>query len=287
MKGITEGEIGRRIVRDKGPQMPPGLGSAMEELFPKSIDEKRKELDTLYGKAVSEEDYLQVMELGDNLKNQMMGAGKRNYKIAEAIYGGFFGSYYWIKKFANTTLNVDGIKTQVAFFYEEIDATKNPELKIKYGYLLAVILSELADDFAVAEEVRKEMREIAEKSGDISSILRLINADGLNQVRLGLYNEAIKTFGAIEDYGEIPPEAFRHAGNILSNRGAANIRGGIDALAGAQDLLKAANYYLREKEPSRKHLQGVMNRFREAIEELAEELGRGDSLVSLSRGENL
>ena len=273
--------------KDKGAVIPLGLDSGMDALFPKSTEEMRKELDTLYGGAVSEEDYLQVIAKVDELDDQMWTENKDVNEIAEAIYNGLFGNYYWVRKFACTSAEISIVRARVELWYKEIDAGKKPELKTKYGYLLAVILSELADDFVEAGKIRNDIRGIAEKSGDISSILRLINADGLNQVRLGLYNEAIKTFGAIEDYGEIPPEAFRHAGNILSNRGAANIRGGIDALAGAQDLLKAANYYLREKEPSRKHLQGVMNRFREAIEELAEELGRGDSLVSLSRGENL
>jgi hypothetical protein len=282
-----KGKKTRDIIKDEGAKIPPGLKSGVEALFSKSIEEMRKELDTLYGKAVSEEDYLQVMTKADELNNQMWAENKDGNEIAEAIYNGLFGNYYWVRKFAHTSAEISIVRARVELWYKEIDAGKKPELKIKYGYLLAVILSELADDFAGADKIRNEMREIAEKSGDILSIFRLINADGLKEMKIGLYKQAIKTFGTIEDYGEIHPDAFRNAGNIYSNRGAANIRGGIDALAGAQNLLKAANYYLQEDEPPRKHLQGVMNRFREAIEDLAEELGRGDSLVSSSRGENL
>ena len=249
-----------------------------------SIEMKIVELDNLYSKATSEEDYLRVMKRADELKSQMEREGKNNEEIAEAIYNGLFGNYYWVKKFSHTSGDISALRTKVELWYDEIGGD---ELKIKYGYLLAVILSELNDDFTEADKIRSEVRGLVEKSGEVVSGLRLINADGLNQMRLGLYREAIKTFSAIDKYGEISSEAFRHAGNIWNNRGAANIRGGIDTIEGARNLLTAADYYLREPEPPRKHLEGLRNRLREALEDLSEKLGVGDINVSLSRGENL
>ena len=229
----------------------------------------------MYTKAVSQEDYLRVMKIGDTLKNQMEQAGKSNEEIAEAIYSALFGNYYLVRKFQHTQEEISAVKTAVELLYDEID-DKKPDLKIKYGYLLAVILSELADDSYSAESIRKEMRMLVEESGDRASILRLINADGLNQMRIGLYGEAIKTFSAIEECGEISLEASRHAGNIWNNRGVANIRGGIDPIEGARDLIKAADYHLREDEPPRKHLEGLRNRLREASEAL--ERGKREDL---------
>ena len=146
---------------------------------------------------------------------------------------------------------------------------KKPELKVAYGYLLEVIVVELLEDFKEAARMEVEIKEIVTETRNMVSILRTINALGIKEMKEGNFKGAVTTFNdMIRFEDDIAEDAFRHAGNILNNQGAAKIRGNIDPIGGARDLISAAIYYLRESEPPRKHLEGIRNRLREAKEKL-------------------
>ena len=146
---------------------------------------------------------------------------------------------------------------------------KDPDLKVAYGYLYSVITGELQENSQKAEDINNEVQRIAKESGSIISMLRIINARGLREMKDKNFEKAVEVFNEIEELDEIPEEAFRHAGNIINNRGASKIRGNIDVVGGMTDLITATReYYLKEKEVPRKHIEGIMDRIREAKEKL-------------------
>ena len=229
------------------------------------FEERIKEIDSLYGKAVKRQEYEILADKTGTLELEMKDTDKSVDEIGAAIYNGLFGDYYLVRKFIKTKENIEWIKKKVARYYSEI---KEPSLKVKYGYLLTVIVSELEENFDEVKKIEKEIREIASKTGNTASIFREINARGLQKMKEKDFGGAVKVFNEINDFEEILKEDFRHAGNISSNRGAAKIRGDIDAIDGARDILLAADYYLQEEKPPRKHLDGLRNRLREAGEKL-------------------
>ncbi|MCK4520562.1 hypothetical protein KAT95_01705 [Candidatus Parcubacteria bacterium] len=229
------------------------------------FENRIEEINSLYAKAVGGEEYVSIMEKTNKLEEDMKEGGKSVEEIAEGIYNGFFGEYYWVRKFFTTDRHISMLKESVGEYYQQI---KEPSLKVKYGYLLTVIVSELEENFDEARRIEKEIREIASKTGNTASIFREINARGLRKMKESDFSGAVKVFNEINDFEEISREDFRHAGNIVNNRGAARIRGNIDIIDGARDLLLAADYYLQEEEPSRGHLGGLRNRLREVMEKL-------------------
>lgn len=82
------------------------------------------------------------------------------------------------------------------------------------------------------------------------------------------YDEAVAVFDEIENFEDIPKEDFLYAGNVCNNRGAAKIRGNIDIIGGAKDLVTAVDYYLQMDQPPRKHFVGIRNRLGEDKEKL-------------------
>ncbi|MDI6592138.1 MAG: hypothetical protein QME61_04415 [Patescibacteria group bacterium] len=227
--------------------------------------EKIKEIDSLYSKAVKEEEYLEVIEKAENLKKEMERERIAVEQIAQGILNGLWAEYYWVRKFAKTKENVKKLCTKVSGYYTEI---KEPSLKIAYGYLLSVSKSELEEDFSQAKKIEEEIQEIAKKTGNIVAILRVINTQGLREGKEGNLAKAIEVFDEIERFEEIPKEAVRHVGNILNNRGNYKIRGNIDVIGGMRDLVAAMNYYLQEEQPSKKHLEGIVHRLAEGVEKL-------------------
>lgn len=232
-----------------------------------NFSERTKEINALYTKAIGEEEYVEIIEKTQELADEMKKADCTLEEIAEAIYSGLWAKYYHIRKFFQTDQNVAVLKEKVLEHYQKI---RDPLLKVEYGYLLAIILSELEENTEEAEVINNEIRQIARDTGNISAVLREINARALRTAKDGNHKEAVEIFNEIEALGVIPEEALTLAGNIINNRGASKIRGDIDPIGGAEDLLLAADYYLQEKEPPRKHLDGLRNRLREAREKLAE-----------------
>lgn len=247
-----EGEFGKKI--ETG-------GEAIETNF----EERIKGIEALYAGAVEEEQYLKVMEEAKELEGEMRDAGRPEEEIAPGIIKGLWAEYYRTNKFAKSADNIESVSKKVSGHYSKIE---NPKLKVEYGYLLATITSELKEEPDEAEKILKEIQEIAEKEKDIVSALRVLTARGLARMKTKNYDEAVAVFDEIENFEDIPKEAFLHAGNVCNNRGAAKIRGNIDIVGGAKDLVTAADYYLQMDPPSRKHFVGIRNRLKEAKEKL-------------------
>lgn len=225
--------------------------------------ERTEEINDLYGKAIKELDYQKVEEKARALEKEMIEDGKSVDETAKAIMNGFWARYYLAKKFGY----IDSvICSRVESYYSQVE---NLEVKIAYGYLLAVIASELREDFATAKEINSEIQKIAEETGNVISILRAINARGLNEMKEKNFAKAVEIFNEVEQI-IVPSEAYQHLGNILSNLGASKIRGGINILDGVGDLIEAADYYLQTKPVPLKHIEGIKNRLNEAGEKLVE-----------------
>ncbi len=228
-----------------------------------------KEIDSLYSKAVKESEYKEVIAKAEKLEERMFDAGEPVGKIALSILNGFWAHYYWVKDFAGTSDNIRNLENKVNSYYM---GAQDPGLKVSYGYLLSVIVSELKKEPSEADSINEEVKKIAEESGNIVSILRNINARGIKEMGVANFTGAIEIFDEIKRFEEISKEAFRHAGNIINNRGASKIRGDIDILSGVQDLVSAArNYYLKERPLPWKHLEGIKNRLNEAGEKIIEQ----------------
>jgi hypothetical protein len=229
------------------------------------FEERIKEIDALYNKATKEADYQEVEERAQALEKEMIEAGKGIDETAKAIMNGFWARYYLAKKFGY----IDSvICSRVESYYSQVE---NLEVRIAYGYLLAVIISELREDFNAAKKINDDVRKLAESTGNVTSILRAINARGLNEMKEKNFAKAVEIFDEIEKIVEIPSESFQHAGNVVNNRGAAQIRGEVDILAGIGDLIAAAEYYLKVKPVPLKHIEGIKNRLNEAGEKLIEQ----------------
>lgn len=247
-----EGEFGKKI--ETG-------GEAIETNF----EERIKGIEALYAGAVEEEQYLKVMEKAKELEGEMRGAGRPEEEIRQGIVKGFWAEYYWTNKFAKSAGNIESVSKKVSGHYSE---TEDPKLKVECGYLLAMI-SELKEEPDEAEKILKEIQEIAEKEGDVASALRVLTARGLSRMKAKNYDEAVVVFDEIENFKDIPKEAILQAGNVYNNRGASKIRGSIDIVGGAKDLVTATDYYLQMDRPPRKHFVGIRNRLGEAKEKLA------------------
>ena len=227
------------------------------------FEEKIKEINALYSKAIKEADYQEVEKKAQVLEKEMIEAGKDIDETAKAIMNGYWARYYLAKKFGY----IDSvIYSRVRSYYSQAE---NPEVKVAYGYLLAVITSELREDSSAAQKINDDIRRLAESTGNITSILRAINARGLNEMNEKNFEKAVEIFDEIEKI-RISLESFQHAGNIINNRGASKIRGGIDISDGVEDLITAADYYLDVKPVPLKHIEGIKNRLNEAGEKLIE-----------------
>jgi len=227
------------------------------------LEEIVDEINVLYNKATRETDYLEVEEKAASLEKEMIETGKSIKETAKAIMNGFWASYYLARKFNRiNSLLFSNVKS----YYSQIE---DPELKIAYGCLLAVISSELREDFATAKEINSEIQKVAEETENVVSILRVINARGLKEMKEKNFAGAIKIFNEVEQI-IVPTEASQHMGNILSNLGISKIRGEIDILDGISDLIEAASHYLETKPIPLKHIEGIKNRLNEAGEKLVE-----------------
>lgn len=227
------------------------------------LEEIVKEINDLYAKATVEKDYVEVNEKAQGLEKELKEIGKETDEIAKSIVNGFWARYYLERKFGH----IDSVlASRVESYYSRIE---NPELKVTYGYLLAVIVSELEQDFAAAKEINNEIQEIAEETGNVASVLRVINARGLKEMKEKNFAGAIEIFNEVDQI-IVPDAANQHLGNILSNLGISKIRGEIDILDGIGDLIEAADYYLKVKPIPLKHIEGIKNRLNEAGAKLIE-----------------
>lgn len=228
------------------------------------FEEEKKKINTLYNKAVTEKDYEEIVEKASDLQLEMIEENV-DYML-EATLNGWWSYYYLVRKFRRTKESIKDLHDMISCFYSK--ATK-AEVKISYGYLLSVILSELKGDVVEANRINAVLDKMARKSGGMVSMLRVINARGIGEMKEANFEEAVEVFDEIRQFKDIPEEAFRHAGNIINNRGASKIRGDINPIDGLMDLIVAAKeYYLKEKEVSLKHIEGIINRVNEAKDKL-------------------
>lgn len=234
--------------------------------------ERIKELKSLYEGTVGEMDYRNVIAVANFLEDDMESAGLTADEIYEAVYPGFFARYYLVRKYERTAPMIGGLVADVSSIYHDMISGDNSELKIKYGYLLSLVFSELAEDPAKAEEVGAEVCKLAEENGDFVSLLREFNSHGLREKKLGNFEEAIRIFSQVEEFVDAP-EATRHIANIINNRGLSMLemiesfgreKGDINISLAMEDLIKAGRLYLSEEEISRGHLTGILNRFDKA-----------------------
>jgi len=231
----------------------------------KDFKKEIEEISSLYSKAITEADYLRIMNEAKDLEVRMKKE-TREQDVAEGVIYGLWAHYYFLRKFFREPKEVKALSEKVGYYFSTIS---DPELKIKYGCLFAVIASELEHDADKAFGINQAIGELARETGNILSLLRVINSRGIREMRIENYQKAINIFNEIETLDNIPKDCYRLAGHVINNRGASKIRGRIDIISGLGDLVVAGrSYYLEEEEIQRKHIKGLFNRVEEAIKKM-------------------
>ena len=241
-----------------------------------TIEEKTKELDELYTKATTKEEYHRAWEMTKKLEQDI--AAERGILVkwsAQAILNGFWARYYELLNFNRTGNDINEFCHKVANYYHGLEEKEDIDLKVSYGYLFSVITSQLEGDLQEAEKIDEEISQLAEKSGNVVSALRSVNAQGLNAMKKKDYPGAIAIFD--KGWRFFPehkqnPETLRHFGNICNNRGLSEIHlsGQVQKRSekikllwnGIQDLTLATSIYTSEDSPPLKHLKGIKNRLK-------------------------
>lgn len=249
-----------------------------------TIEERIKELDGLYAKATTQEEYHQIWEWVRDLKREMERQELPVNKVAKAILTGFWARYYEIRKFDKTAENIDELYTLVNDYYQRFHQEKvETELAVNYGYLLSVIVGQLKEDLEKAAKIDAEIQQLVKDTGNVALALRVINAQGLNAMQKKDWSEAIAIFTTAEqNFPEAPdiPEARQHLGNTINNRGLSKLNLSDEITDpeqkkemlkfGVWDLLKAMNLYFMVPQIPLKHLEGIRNRLRLAKDKAKE-----------------
>lgn len=241
-----------------------------------TIEEKTKDLDELYAKATTKEEYHRAWEMAKELEQDI--SAKRGILVkwsAQAILNGFWARYYELLKFNRTGSDINELYHRIANYYHGLEEKDDIDLKVSYGYLFSMITSQLEGDLQEAEKIDEEISQLAEKGGNVVSVLRSVNAQGLNAMKKEDYPGAIAIFD--KGWRFFPehkhnPETFRHFGNICNNRGLSKIHLSGQAQkrsekvkllwGGIQDLTLATSIYISEDSPPLKHLEGIKNRLK-------------------------
>ena len=232
------------------------------------FEEEKKELKALYNKATTKEQYQEVINRAKKLEKDMARAKQDTEEIGKAIQHGFWSEYYLKMKFEPES-STDKLCDYVGFYYNYYKKSEDVEGIVQYGYLLSNIKARLRGENSEAGDINSEIWVIARESGDMGFILKSINSRGNKEMSEGNFTEAIKIFSEIEDFKEIPKDAFRYAGNILNQRGISKIRGDVDILGGMKDMIEAVeDYYSEEETPPLKHIVGVVTRMKEVAKKL-------------------
>jgi len=230
-----------------------------------------EELSVAYNKAQTKEEYKEVVKRGKEIE-ALLSKEESFGTIAPIILPAYWAKYYLLLKFPAPTEIMDKfefaskIRTD-SFFIAD------PDTKIAFLYLESVawnMVSGLMYDQKRARECTATINKIiSEGKVSVASILRYINSGIVKEMADKNWREAVIISKEIEKFPkEIieQPKNLRHSANIINNRGASYIRGDIDIVKGRKSLLIAKDYYLREKVPSKNHLDGIKNRLREADE---------------------
>ena len=247
-----------------------------------TIEEKIKELDELYAKATTQEEYHRIWELARELEIEMDQRRLPVADIAKAILNGFWARYYEVRKFDKTKRNIDELYIWVNNYFESVKRV-DIELAVNYGYLLSVIVGQLQEDTKFAKSINEEISRLVKKSKNVALGLKVLNGRGLNAMQKKEWQEAIAIFTTAEqNFPEAPniPEARQHLGNIVNNRGLSRLNLSDEVenpeqkkemiRSGVWDLLTAMNLYFMVPSIPLKHLEGIRNRLRLAKDKARE-----------------
>jgi len=239
----------------------------------KKFIKKKEEIDSGYAAASKKEEYSHLWEETEKLEKEMKAADESIEQIAQATINGVWSYYYLTRKFARTKENIDKLAEIVSFYYLSLSRDTDSKLKIAYGYLLEVITSELREDFAEAERIGEEVRQLSIEVNEPDAYLKEINGRGLRAEKAGNYEEAIEIFGEAEkkfsQAVDIPNARlnFAHCLNnqaknriLLSDRVNKSYR--LELLkAAVGGLLNALDVYKNvPPSPPVKHIEGVIGR---------------------------
>jgi len=240
-------------------------------------EERIKELNTLYTKATTEEEYVQAYESALSYYYEASLAGEPLQVLAEILLPGYWAGYYWLKRFPQNDEEEQKQKINlhvcwVDQYYRQLPK-EDIEIKLNYGYLLSVILNELKGDSKEAQKVDAEIQRLAEETKNVAIALKVINAQGLTAMQkkdwpaaIAIYSQAEQNFREAFDI----PEAWQHLANTLNNRGMSklNLSDGIDdrqekrslISSGIVDLWDTEELYIKVTPPPLKHIDGIENR---------------------------
>ena len=254
-----------------------------------TIEERAKELDELYAKATSQEEYHRISKLAWDLEIKMNRQKLPVSDVAKAILSGFWAKYYEIRKFDKTKRNIDDLYWPVRNFfgslYEKVlrQEKVDIEVAVNYGYLLSVIVGQLKGNTLEAKEIDEQISRLVKESDNAALGLKVINSQGLNAMQKKDWQEAIAIFTTAErNFPEAPniPEARQHLGNAVNNRGLSKLNLSDEmedpeqkkemVKSGVWDLLVAMNLYFMVPLIPLKHLEGIRNRLRLAKDKAKE-----------------
>ena len=241
-------------------------------------EEKIKELNALYAKATTEEEYAQAYKSAVSYYYEASRAGEPFQVLAEIMLPGYWAEYYRLKKFPqkDETEQEQKINFHVSWvdqYYRQVPK-ENTELKLNYGYLLSVSFNYLKGDFEEARKVDEEIQRLAKETKNIAIIIKAINAHGLTAMQkkdwpaaIAIFSRAEKSFTEAFDV----PDVWQHFANTLNNRGMSrlNLSDGTDQWqekrgiisSGIVDLWNAEELYMKVTPPPLKHIDGIENRF--------------------------
>ncbi len=248
------------------------------------IEERTKELDELYTKATTQEEYHRVWELARHLEYDILAERGASVKwCARPILNGFWARYYELRKFDRDEGKIDTLYSLVRNYYFGLKMEENVELTVNYGYLLSVIVGQLKEDTKKAKTIDEEISRLVKESDNVALGLKVINSRGLNAMQKKDFQEAIAIFTTAEqNFPEAPniPEARQHLGNTVNNRGLSklNLSDEVEdpeqknemVKSGVQDLLVAMNLYFMVPSIPLHHLEGIKNRLRLAKDKAKE-----------------
>ena len=222
------------------------------------IEEFVKELSELYKKAETKEAYEETIKRGGEIKTAIE---------ISVLYPSYFAEYYLLLKFPSSRKDRCRFADRMGWLYA---TAKDPDNRVAMLYLRSEIASNLLGDQENARWCNDEIDKIiSSEKVSLAAVLKHINSKGTVEMVEKNWREAVKIFSEIERFPEEvlrQPENLGHAANIINNLGISYIRSGIDIGKGRKNLLIARDYYLREKTPSKKHLESIRNRLREADE---------------------
>jgi len=240
-------------------------------------DKIKEELERMYSEAKIVQDYQEIVQKRETIEKKIGEAELHEDpdKFAQVLLSGYWGEYYyWLKGFTEEERKahekeINNFLKKVSWFWR---ACKT-EIAFAYGDLLSTAYDYLLEKTETSLKVFKDLKERAEKTGNRTVLLRIINRGVTREMAEKNWEKAVERANEAEALLPVRDKnELRHFGNIFNNRGAAKIRGDIDPIEGIKDLIFAANnFYLQEEMIPVKHLIGIFNRIKEGIKKIKTE----------------